>query len=98
MKKSLLTAVTAILFFTANAQWLNQNAALQNNALGFYEISIVNAKTAWAICYDGINGLGSNRLVLDFTRTTNGGNTWMSGKMGNDSSLQFSNISATSKN
>ncbi|MEO6668372.1 MAG: T9SS type A sorting domain-containing protein [Ferruginibacter sp.] len=97
MKKHLLVAVSFILFFTASAQWQNQNAALMNNALGFYEMSIVDHKTAWAVCYDGINGLFSNRLVLDFTRTVNAGNTWISGKMGNDSSLQFSNISAVSK-
>lgn len=83
--------------FTAKAQWLNQNAALMNNALGFYEMSLPNKHTAWAICYDGINGLGSGRLVLDFTRTVNGGQTWISGKMGNDNTLEFSNISAVSE-
>src|SRR5215213_3928978 len=96
MKKRLLAAFATILFFSANAQWQNQNAGFTNDTLGFYEMSIVNQNTAWVICYDGKLGLSSNRLVLDFTRTTNGGNSWIAGKMGNDSTLQFSNISAIS--
>jgi photosystem II stability/assembly factor-like uncharacterized protein len=97
MKKNLLSAVAFFLIFTANAQWLNQDAGFINDTLGFYEMSIVNKNTAWTICYDGKNGLGSGRLVLDFTRTTNGGATWLPGKMGNDSTLEFSNISAVSE-
>jgi photosystem II stability/assembly factor-like uncharacterized protein len=97
MKKYLLSVLSTLLILTANAQWLNQNAGFANDTLGFYEMSIVNKKTAWAICYDGKAGLFSNRLVLDFTRTKNGGDTWIAGKMGNDSSLQFSNISAISE-
>ena len=97
MRKSLLSAIAlVVLIFTANAQWQIQNAGFTNDTLGFYEMSIVNKNTAWAICYDGKAGLFSNRLILDFTRTTNGGKTWTPGKMGNDSSLQFSNISAIS--
>lgn len=97
MKKYLLLLVSALLLLSARAQWLSQNAGFSNDTLGFYEMSIVNKKTAWAICYDGKAGLFSNRLVLDFTRTKNGGDTWIAGKMGNDSSLQFSNISAVSE-
>jgi photosystem II stability/assembly factor-like uncharacterized protein len=97
MKKHLLTAVAMIMIITANAQWQPQNAGFTNDTLGFYEMSIPNKNTAWVICYDGKRGLFSNRLVLDFTRTTDGGNTWVPGKMGNDSSLQFSCISAISE-
>lgn len=96
MKKKLLSAAAILLIFTANAQWLNQNAGFTNDTLGFYEMSLPDKHTAWAICYDGKLGLGSGRLVLDFTRTKNGGSTWMAGKMGNDSTLEFSNISAVS--
>jgi photosystem II stability/assembly factor-like uncharacterized protein len=98
MKKYLLSAVTFMLMYTATAQWVPQNATFINNRLGFYEMSLPDKNTTWAICYDGVNGLGSGRLVLDFTRTTNGGNTWTSGLMGNDTTLEFSNISAVSKN
>ena len=57
-------------------------------------MSLPDKNTAWAVCYDGKVGLLSGRPVLDFTRTTNGGNTWIPGKMGNDKTLRFSNISA----
>src|SRR5215212_6706676 len=94
MKKNLLVATGIFLIFTANAQWQSQNAGFTNDTLGFYEMSIPNKNTAWVVCYDGKAGLGRGRFVLDFTRTTDGGNTWIPGKMGNDHSLQFSNISA----
>jgi photosystem II stability/assembly factor-like uncharacterized protein len=97
MKKHLLAAVMVFLIFTARAQWQSQNAGFINDTLGFYEISIPNSSTAWAVCYDGKAGLNRGRFILDFTRTTDGGATWVPGKMGNDHSLQFSNISAVSE-
>ncbi len=97
MKKHLFFAAAFLMSVAAKAQWLPQDAGFSDDTLGFYEMSIVKRQTAWVICYDGRNGLFSNRLILDFTRTKNGGNTWKPGKMGNDSTLQFSNISAVSE-
>jgi hypothetical protein len=97
MMKILLSAAAILLLFTAQAQWQSQNAGFTNDTLGFYEMSLPNKNTAWAVCYDGKAGLNNGRFVLDFTRTTDGGNTWIPGKMGNDHSLQFSNISAISE-
>jgi photosystem II stability/assembly factor-like uncharacterized protein len=97
MKRLLLTTIAIFTIAVTNAQWLNQNAGFSNDTLGFYEMSVVNENTVWAICYDGKNGLFSNRLILDFTRTVNGGTTWVPGKMGTDTTLAFSNISAVSK-
>jgi photosystem II stability/assembly factor-like uncharacterized protein len=97
MKKILLAAVTFFLVFTAKAQWLAQNAGFTNSYFGFYDISIPNQNTAWAICYDGRFGLNSGPIIIDFTRTINGGNTWIPGKIGNDLTLQPANISAVSE-
>ncbi|GAA4323183.1 YCF48-related protein [Flaviaesturariibacter amylovorans] len=94
MRKILLAASLLFLGSTSRAQWLPQNAGFSNDTLGFYELSLPDKYTAWAVCYDGKNGLLSGRPVLDFTRTTNGGNTWIPGKMGTDRTLRFSNISA----
>jgi len=94
MSKYLLTAVASLLIFTATGQWQVQNANLVNDTLGFYEMSLPNQNTVWAVCYDGKGGLLSGRPVLAFTRTTDGGNTWTPGQMGNDKTLRFSNISA----
>lgn len=96
MKKCFLAALSSLLVAGASAQWQVQNAGFTNDTLGFYEMSLPNDHTVWAICYDGRpnTGLGNGRFILDFTRTTNGGATWTPGKMGNDYTLQFSNISA----
>ena len=94
MKKILLLLIFAIT--SANAQWIDQNAGFTNKVLGFYEFGIVNENTVWAICYDGFNGLLSSNPVLDFTRTIDGGTTWVPGTMGTDLTLAFSNISAIS--
>jgi len=98
MKKYLLSAVSIFLMLTAGAQWLPQNAGFTNDTLGFYEMSIPNKNTAWAVCFDIKCGLGCGRFIQDFTRTTDGGATWIPGKMGNDPSLDFSNISAIDEN
>jgi photosystem II stability/assembly factor-like uncharacterized protein len=94
MKKNLLTAFAFSLMLTANAQWRTQNPGFTNDSVGFYEISIPDKHTAWAVCYDGWFGLLGGKPILDFTRTTNGGNTWKTGKVGTDKTLRFSNISA----
>lgn len=86
------------MIFTANAQWLQQNAGFTNDTLGFYEMSIPNKTTAWAVCFDIRCGLGCGRFIQDFTRTTDGGATWIPRKMGNDHTLDFSNISAIDEN
>jgi photosystem II stability/assembly factor-like uncharacterized protein len=78
------------------AQWINQNAGFINKTLGFYEFSIVDQSTVWAICYDGVGGLFGATPILDFTRTTDGGATWTAGTMGTDSTFAFSNIWALS--
>ena len=97
MKKILF--ISAIFYFAnvAKAQWAEQNAGFTNKTLGFYEFSIVNENSVWAICYDGIGGLFGSVPILDFTRTIDGGQTWVAGLMGNDETLAFSNISAISE-
>src|SRR5689334_14675060 len=99
MKKCFLSVLTAMTVAGASAQWQPQNAGFSKDTLGFYEISIPNAHTAWAVCYDAKRntGLGRGRFILDLTRTTNGGATWKPGKMGNDFTLQVANISAISE-
>lgn len=98
MKKIFLASVTMFTMFTASAQWLEQNAGFTNDTLRFYEMSIPNKNTAWAVCFDFRCGLGCGRFIQDFTRTTDGGATWIPGKVGNDPSLDFSNISAIDEN
>ena len=60
----------------------------------FYEMSLPDENTAWAVCYDANGGLLGPRRTLSFTRTTDGGINWIPGQMGSDKTLRFSNISA----
>lgn len=98
MKKILLFSIASFLILTAKAQWIPQNAGFTNDTLGFYEMSLPNKNTAWAVCFDITRGVNGGRFILDFTRTTDGGATWIPGKMGNDHTLQFANISAIDEN
>jgi len=94
MRKYVLSALASCLLFTAQAQWLPQNPGFTNDTVGFYEMSLPDKNTAWAVCYDGKRGLLSGIPTLNFTRTLDGGTTWIPGKVGSDLSLRFSNISA----
>ena len=97
MKRLLLTVATGFLIHIANAQWIQQNAGFSNDTLGFYEMSLPNKNTAWASCFDIRAGVNGGRFILDFTRTTDGGATWIPGKVGTDHTLQIANISAISE-
>jgi len=95
MKKYLLSAAACLMMLFANAQWLPKNPGFTQDTVNFYEMSLPDKNTVWAVCYDGkFPGLLSTRSILSFTRTTDGGNTWIPGKMGSDQTLRFSNISA----
>ncbi|HEX8330967.1 MAG TPA: hypothetical protein VF622_00025, partial [Segetibacter sp.] len=94
MRKLLLAAVAFFLILTAKAQWLTQNHGFTKDSVGFYEMSLPDKNTVWAVCYDGWFGLLSGKPILDFTRTIDGGGTWITGKVGTDRTLRFSNISA----
>src|SRR5215218_6517762 len=94
MRKYVLAALAIVLMVTANAQWIPQNPGFTKDTVQFYEMSLPDKNTVWAVCYDFNGGLLGPRPTLSFTRTTNAGNTWIPGQMGNDKTLRFSNISA----
>jgi photosystem II stability/assembly factor-like uncharacterized protein len=75
MKKNLLFLA---LFITSavcvNAQWVTENTAFVKPSRGIRNISIVNANTVWVSTY---NGAGSGGPSHDFSRTINGGTTWI---------------------
>ncbi len=57
-------------------EWIKQNSGFSTASRGIDWISIVDANTVWATAYDGSGG-GAN--VQEFTKTTDGGNTWTPG-------------------
>jgi hypothetical protein len=95
MRKILLFASSAFLLInTANAQiWVEQNSNLPTVNEGVRDIFAVNDSVVWILGYDG-SGSGVN--FLDFAVTTDGGDNFVSGLVGTDTTWQFSNITAVS--
>jgi photosystem II stability/assembly factor-like uncharacterized protein len=75
MKK--LFFLVAILFVNSNttAQWITQ-ATNFTNYRGLNEIKILDANTVWAKAYDGSK---PSNNIQEFTRTIDGGKTWIPG-------------------
>lgn len=94
MKKLLLSALAITTLGAAKAQWLPQNPGFTKDTVNLYELSLPDKNTAWGVCFNWNGGLLGGNPTLSFTRTTDGGNTWIPGQMGSDRTLRFSNISA----
>lgn len=94
MKKLLL-----LLAFTTslgvNAQsWISQATGFSEPSRGIDDIQIVDANTVWATAYDGLN---TASVVQEFTRTTDGGTTWIPGTINvNNPTLGINNIAPIS--
>lgn len=58
---------------------------------GIEKISIADENTVWAWAYDGAN---PSNAVFDFTRTTDGGENWQTGKFPMKLTMSFSDIFA----
>ena len=95
MRKTLLIACSAMLFSTlSNAQaWIEQNSNFTTISEGVNDISVVNDNVVWITGYDGSGG-GAN--LIDFAVSSDGGNNFVTGTVGTDTTYQFSNISAIS--
>ncbi len=53
--------------------WIEQASGFSTPSRGITNFSIVDANTIWALAYDGS---GNNANVQEFTKTTNGGDSW----------------------
>ncbi|MCX6276193.1 MAG: T9SS type A sorting domain-containing protein [Bacteroidetes bacterium] len=93
MRKTLLFACSvSLLVTTSKAQtWIELNSNFATQSEGVLGISVTDDNNAWVLGYDG-TGSGAN--FIDFSRTTDGGNTFVTGTVGTDTTYQFSNISA----
>src|SRR5436190_12857306 len=90
MKRKLLsTMILSAVIASASGQWVEQATGFLSSSRGITDISAVDQNVVWAIAYDG-TGTGMN--TLDFTRTVDGGNLWVAGTVGSDTTYGFSNI------
>jgi photosystem II stability/assembly factor-like uncharacterized protein len=98
MKRILLT-ILLISSFLVNAQfWTEKATGFTTPARGLYSISIVDANTVWAEAYN-YDGSIEDTTIKEFTKSTDGGNTWTPGTidLGLDTNeLGISSITATS--
>lgn len=82
----------------SNAQfWTEKATTFGSASRGINSISIVDANTIWAKAFDGSGG--AIATIKEYTRSTDGGNTWTSGVMNlglGTSSLGIGNIVAVS--
>jgi len=100
MKKTVLTffAVAALgvqAMAQGSAFWTPQASGFATPSRGIRDIDITNATTAWAVTYDGS---GAQASTQDFTRTINGGTTWVPGTITAAAGWEFANISAVDAN
>ncbi len=84
-------------FNLAQEAWVTQSSGFTQASRGIDQICIVNADVVWAKAYDG-GGTGS--VIRQFTKTTNGGQTWTPGNITFSGSTSYgvSNIVALSEN
>lgn len=64
--------------------WDVQNAGFSEASRGIKYLDAVDENVAWATAYDGS---GSQAVIQEFTKTTNGGQTWTMGTMSGLSGL-----------
>lgn len=93
MKKLLLSLSFVAFSSLSFAQlWTSQATGFTDASRGLEEIQIVNANTVWALAYDGAN---TSNVIQEFTKTTDGGTTWVPGVIDvGDTALGINNICA----
>lgn len=79
MNKKLLFLIL-IVPFVVNAQfWTVKATTFANASRGVNSISIVDANNVWVKAYDGVTT--TNQTLKEYARSSDGGNTWVSGIM-----------------
>lgn len=77
----------------SNSAWIIQSSAFVAQYRGIMDISIVGPATVWASAFDGS---GSGAALEEFTRTNDGGNTWVADTIHEVSGYGIGNITAVS--
>jgi len=99
MEKKLLLFLL-ISSFVANAQfWTEKATGFSNPSLTLNSISIVDANVIWANAYDNSDPMNTDFTIHQFTRSVDGGNTWVAGTIdlgANSSDMDISSITAVS--
>ena len=76
MKKILLFLSATLFSACVFAQWAEQATGFSTANRGVNQIVITSHENAWGTAFDGT---GANTQIREYTRTTDGGNTWTAG-------------------
>ncbi len=95
MKKHLLFISSFLLVIGANAQWTSQATGYATASRGVRNVCAVDANNVWIASYDGSAGNGNSS---DFSKTTDGGTTWIPGTVTASANFNWSNIWAIDAN
>lgn len=77
MKNCFLYILCSIPLFGIGQQWIKKNAGFSNDSIAVWNISMVSEDTVWAAAYNIYQG--SQSVDLEFSRTSDGGNSWETG-------------------
>lgn len=77
------------------AEWIPQASAFATQSRGITNLHAVDSLTAWAAAYDGSN---TSNYIAEFTMTSDGGETWHSGKVIATAGYGLGNISGVNAN
>jgi photosystem II stability/assembly factor-like uncharacterized protein len=78
-----------------SVEWIEQATGFSNPSRGINYVSVVNENVVWAAAYDGLDVYAA---CQDFTKTTNGGDTWEPNTMNSADGLSFAMIFALDEN
>lgn len=78
---------------SANSAWIIQSSAFAGQYRGIMDICIVDPTTVWASAFDGS---GSGASLQEFTKTIDGGSTWVADTITGVSGYGIGNIAAVS--
>jgi len=95
MKKHFLIIPTLFLCIAAHAQWTSQATGFSAASVGVRDVCAIDANTVWIATYDGS---GASAIIQNYSRTTDGGNTWIPGVVPAPADYAFSNIAAVDGN
>jgi hypothetical protein len=75
--------------------WIIQNSGFVSPSRGIQYVHAVSENVAWASAYDGA---GTGSTINEFTKTTDGGNTWTTGQVLGGTTYGIGNICGLSEN
>ena len=97
MKKQLLFIASFLISLGVNAQavWVSEATGFTDVSSGVFNVSAIDTNTVWISSYDGSGGM-ANRS--DYSRTLDGGATWVAGTVPTPAGYNWSMINAVDAN